>query len=424
MIPRSFLQVVVAPFAAGILILPCGGAFAQAASPSFTVNDLVKIALEKYEPLKIQESKAREAAALGRHLGEWYNPEVGLSAGRKTSGDVSGRQFGATVTQRISFPGKKGIMEEIALREEVRARLGLEEMKLFIRYEVTRLAYEYAHHQERTGHIRDRLKRLRLISAYMQGRILISPQKRVERSIIQSRIALLEREVYRIGTDMKAAFARLNLYAGIPGDALPGVKVKWFTRAPELDDREAADRAKSRGYLVRIQKEALESARKETALSGRNACPDVGITAYYNDEKTDVAERSFGGGVSFPLPLFSRNRHAMEMSGHREKAEEYRLRHAEHSVTEQVRELFARYEYASAMVKNFSMKDIGGLEDDMRYTDAEFRRGRVALATYLDMDTQTHEMLEEIYRSQLDLVNVYTSILFLAAEERPVEGDL
>jgi hypothetical protein len=59
----------------------------------------------------------------------------------------------------------------------------------------------------------------------------------------------------------------------------------------------------------------------------------------------------------------------------------------------------------------------------MRYADEEFRRGRVTLATYLEMDAQTHEMIEMIYSSQVALVRSYTSLLFLAAEERDVGGD-
>ncbi len=406
-------------------ILLAGGTLnAQVATPSYTVDDLVRIALEKYEPLKAQEAKVRENAALGRHLGEWYNPEFSFSAGQKTADGASGREFGASVTQRISFPGKKGLMEEMALLEEGRARLSLDEMKLFLRYEVTRLAYEYAHNLQRKGHIGDRLRRLQLINAYMQGRIMISPQKRVERSIIQSRIALLEKEVHRIGTDIRTAFERLNLLTGMTGDTLPDVKVKWFSAAPALNETDLSVRAVRAGFPVRAQREALKSAAREKALAERNAYPDVGVSVYYNDEKVTAQERSIGGGVSFPLPLFSRNRHAADMGAEKERAEDLHLKHLERSTAVQMKELFARYGYASAMVGNFRVSGIGELKEAMRYTDAEFRKGRVTLTTYLDMDAQTHEMFEEIYRTQLDLVNVYTSILFLAADERPVEGDL
>jgi len=266
--------------------------------------------------------------------------------------------------------------------------------------------------------------RLRLVNTYMQGRILVSPQKKVERSIIRSRIAMLEKEVHRIGTDIRAAFERLNLYAGLPGDALPEVKVKWFSAGPDLDGADLVARAGSSGFAVRIQREALKGARREKALAERNALPDIDVSLYYNDEKTDVKDRRVGAGVSFPLPVFSRNRNAVAMGEEREKAEEHRLKYLENSAAVQMKELLARYDYAAAMVKNFPVKGVGDLEDAMRYTDAEFRRGRVALTTYLEMDTQSHEMLEEIFSAQLDLVNMYTSILFLSAQERPVEGDL
>jgi hypothetical protein len=250
--------------------------FAQSSPPSYTVESLVGIALEKYEPLKTQGAKARQAAAAGRHLAEWYNPEIGFSAGRKTAGNASGHLFEASVSQRISFPGKKSIMEEIALKEETRARLGIDEMRLFIRYEVTRLAYEYAYHRQRASHVRDRLDRLRLINTYMQGRIVIAPEKRVERRIIQARTALLEREVHRIGTDTKAAFARLNLYTALPSDTLPDVKVRWFARAPEVNAASLAERARRNGFLVREEGGARGRAEGTETRGARRQFPEVG----------------------------------------------------------------------------------------------------------------------------------------------------
>jgi len=59
----------------------------------------------------------------------------------------------------------------------------------------------------------------------------------------------------------------------------------------------------------------------------------------------------------------------------------------------------------------------------MRYADREFRRGRVQMVTYLEMDTQTHEMVESIYESQMELVRVYTALLFSAAMDREVNGN-
>jgi hypothetical protein len=96
--------------------------------------------------------------------------------------------------------------------------------------------------------------------------------------------------------------------------------------------------------------------------------------------------------------------------------------HVARLLTQKVRELYAHYELAGKMVERFSMARVPALEGSMRYADSEFRKGRVALGTYLEMDTQTHETLEMMYASQIDLVNLYTSLLFLAAEEREVRG--
>jgi cobalt-zinc-cadmium efflux system outer membrane protein len=258
----------------------------------------------------------------------------------------------------------------------------------------------------------------------MQGRIVVSPQKRVERDIIRSRIALLEREVHKIGSDTKAAFTRLNLYTGLPDKDHYDVMVKWFSTAWSIDTAGMAAKAAEKGFTVRMLRKEAAVMAKEKELGEKGIYPDVDVSLYYNDEKIDTAERSIGGGVSFPLPVFSTNKNAVKRSVEKEKAARLELDYATREAAHMVKELAARYEYAAEMVKNFPVSDIDRLEKSMSYADSEFRKGRVALTTYLEMDASAHEMLEEIFLAQLDLVNLYTSLLFLAAEERPVSGDL
>lgn len=393
------------------------------AQKQYSLEELVRLALEKYEQIKIEESKIREARELGKHLSEWYNPELGIAAGKKSSDGASGPEWSATVTQRLSFPGKKGLMEEIALIEQSRAQLSTAELKLFVRYEVTRLAYEYAYHLQRKRHVADRLKRFQLIHAYMAGRIVVPPEKKVEQAIVQTRIAMLQKEVYKVDADIASVCARMNLFTGFSGFH-PEIKVRWFQRPPSVEGDILMKKAKEFSFPVRLQKEMLAAAQKNKELEERIAYPDVGISLYYNDARAEVHERSFGGGLSFTIPLFSRNRHAVAIAEEKIKAEEQKLVLAQKRAVEDMKALLAQHEYIGAMLAKFSINDIKNIEEKMRYTDLEFKKGRVPLTMYLEMDASVHGMLEEIFHLQLDLVSIHTSLRFLAAEEVLLEGDL
>ncbi len=397
-------------------------AFADDSVRVYTLSQLVERALSAYGPLSAGQHRIKEQKALVEHEKRWNNPSIGLELGRKSVDGATGNLYGLSITQNIHFPGKRGLLAEIARFEENKAKLGLEEMRLFIRYEVARLAYEYAQAWERTGHIRDRLERLRLINSYMKGRVLVSPQKIVEKEIITLRIAGLEKELHKIRSDLKAAYARLDLYAGLDEKEPPEIRIDWFSKAPALSLDSLIAGAAGNGFAVRMQREAVRAAGNEAALARREPYPDIGISLFFQQDRVDTTERTFGGGVSFPIPIISQNRHAVDRFREKEEAERRMEEHVARLLTQKVRELYAHYELAGKMVERFSMARVPELEKSMRYADSEFRKGRVTLVTYLEMDTQIHETLEMMYSSQIDLVNLYTSLLFLAAEEREVRG--
>ena len=401
----------------------CYPLFAQGGPGRYPLKTLITRSLEKHAGIASQSSRIQEYRELEKHVQRWENPSLGLELGKKTAEGESGTVYGLSLSQIISLPGKKEIMSGIARLEANKAALGLDELKLFIRYEVVRLSYEYMIIYERTRHMRERLGRLRLVNSYMQGRLLVSPQKIVEKSIIQSRIAILEKELAGVKTSLKTAFSKLNIYASLKDVQPPEIELSWFRKSPPVSRDDFMEGAMKNSFLLRVQQTELAAAEKNAALAGAQVYPDIGISVFYQKDTTDAGERTIGGGVSFPVPLLSQNRHAVRQHEARFKSEELMLRHLRNTVKEQMKGLFARYEYAASMLEKFPLAMMNTLEQSMRYADREFRRGRVQMVTYLEMDTQTHEMVESIYESQMELVRVYTALLFSAAMDREVNGN-
>ena len=110
---------------------------------SYSIDELVSRSLKNYELLK----KAREEIKRHRHARDqaaaWENPEISASAGYKKD-TSSGYLYGLSLSQSIPWPGKKSSLQAMIQKNQEVARLAHEEMKLYVRHEVTRLAFRYS----------------------------------------------------------------------------------------------------------------------------------------------------------------------------------------------------------------------------------------------------------------------------------------
>ncbi len=384
---------------------------------TYSVDEIVSMAKSNYALLVSEREKANESRYAARQAKELHNPTLGIEYGHKRLGGTEYSFFGLSASQDIPITGKRTLRYEMAKIEENLALLSFDEMNTFIQHEVTRLSYEYAVSLYRSQHIKDRLRRLALINSYIKGRVLIAPQKIVESKILETKVLGLERDVQRLVTDQRLAYEKLNLYAGIKGDSLPFIQVDWFDHAPEIKLSVILEKSRSNGFAIRRQKEYLKKAEKRITLARREPYPDPTLMMYYNEQSPSPSERTFGGGISFPIPLFSINKNEIARFEAAARSEEALLEYAARAVESELSRLYAEYVFAAAQLKRFPVKLMDKLESDMRYADEEFRKGRVDFQTYFEMERQTHETLEYVLDNQLSLVNLHNGILFLTGEK-------
>ncbi len=397
--------------------------YAEERSVVYTPDELVTRALSQYKLLTAQKLRIDEFRYGKKGAVMWQNPRFDITMGRKSVKERSGYHFGFGVEQGIHYPGKRQLREEIVRFEENRARLSYEEMRSYVRHMVTLHTYKYAAQLQKAIHASGRLKRLRLIGAYMRGRRVVSPQRIIERRIINTRILMLEQDLSRVRADTKVAFLKLNVYTGLPVDALPDVRVTWYTEAPVLDFSGIMKRAKEESYAVRKQDEVVKKSGKEHELAKRERYPDFGFSLFYNEEDAGEKERIVGGGISIPLPLLNRNQYAIDRSRVQMERNRAILLNTRRKLVAELASLFEEYRLYSSLIRKFSINDVKSIEASMRYADREFRKGRVVLQTYLEMDAQSHELLEAVLNAQIRLVEVHSAILYLANVKGGVPSD-
>lgn len=416
---EAFYRAVIACLCAAAYLLPARAADGPART--YTVDELIAMALSRYEELAAQGERVKEYGHAARQAGEWQNPVIGGELSRKSTNRYSWEEYAFSLTQPVYFPGKQKLRREIARFDENMQLLSADEMKLYMQHEVTRLSYEYAIRQFRARHLEERQGRMKLLNGYMKGRVIIAPQKIVESNIVQYRLMLLEKELLRLETDQRLSYELLNLYTKMNEPALPNIQVDWLEKAPPLALDGLIERADESSFVVLKQKDFLKKAEKEIELAEGEPYPDVGVSVFYSEQELEeLRERTFGGGLAFPIPVLTRNKNAIERFRAKAKSEKLLLEHAKNSVRNEIRRLHAEYEYASSMMRRFPMAIMGRIENAMRYADAEFLKGRVDFQTYLDMETQSHETLETVMDTQMDVVRLYTGMMFLSAQGPPL----
>jgi len=160
----------------------------------------------------------------------------------------------------------------------------------------------------------------------------------------------------------------------------------------------------------------------KTEYQRKKASPDVGISFFYNEENAVDTERSFGAGISIPIPILDRNASGIKASEKETEVRKLEMQYARRNLNREMSTLFSEYSTATGLVNSFSIDRIQGLLKAMRYANSEFKRGRVSLQTFLEMDNQYNDVIESTYDTQVRLVVTYTGILYNAAITQPVEG--
>ncbi len=153
-------------------------------------------------------------------------------------------------------------------------------------------------------------------------------------------------------------------------------------------------------------------------MAKKESLPDFGVSVNYEQERFGGAgEKTFTGGATVKLPLFSNNRAGRREARNMFKKEKLRAELIRLELQSELPGLFTDYETAAAILDKFKFNDDATVEKQMKYADTEFRKGRFQYQTYLDLDHQSHELLKTVLDAQVRIVTIYTKILFLAGED-------
>lgn len=381
-------------------------------SGEYSVSDLIKRALGRSEIIFAQKLLIEEKSFFKKHKAAWMNPSMDLSLGRKNTDGTNGVTFDMSIFQPFYYPGKQKLRSEVVEMAEKMAGLSLIEVKLAIRYEVLRLAYEFIVAREKSNHAQERVERFRLMQRFMRGRPFVSPKKRVERDIVEKKLLIFQKELFKLRSRQDIIWERLNVYLDYPEKI--HVKAALFKRGIDISLERFMREAMKNNTSIRFRSLKVKKSIKEKKLSEKEAYPDFGISAYYSRESARERDTFFGAGITFVLPVLNRNQNQIRSLSSRIKSEKLRMDFEKRLVRQRLKARFREYTAARKILQKLPLSLIKRLHSQLAYADREFRRGRLDLLTFLEMESGVFNTHIAIFNAQLDYVKDYITLLSIS----------
>ncbi|OHB71125.1 MAG: hypothetical protein A2W23_04490 [Planctomycetes bacterium RBG_16_43_13] len=393
----------------------------------YTLADLVERALSNSDYISSYKARVEGKRFAAMQARAWQNPSLDISGGKKYLSDggpfSSGPSYGVALTQPFYFPGKQelraGIIDLEADVENVRQR----DAELSVTVDVVRLAYEYTFNREKVKFVEERQKRFELIRSFLTSRPFASPQKKAESRIVESRIRNLTADGLRSQAELNASLERINLYVALKGGDYPDIELPRFNGKRIPDKEYWLSKAIENNLDVSAQKLLVTIATKETELAKKEALPDFAVSTFYDESRTQEREKTMGIGISLPLPIFNQNEKGIRSAEKNIQAEKSALDFQYRQLDSSLSALLVELEMARKRVLQYHNTLLSTMENELKETDEEFRKGRVDLLVFLELDTETSETFNRVLEAHYLLMEKVTT-LFLLSGERNIISEL
>ncbi|TGN16938.1 hypothetical protein EHS15_18790 [Leptospira idonii] len=384
-------------------------------SKEFTLSSIVETA-EKNSPLLTAIHSDLESLFYKRKQeGKTQNPSVYIDYGQRSAANEAGAEYALSVEQPIYFPGRKEL-KQLLVDNESRI-LEIQRMEAFnsIRLNSIKFAYRFLIATEKKNHIKERLRRLSLVESYIKSRPFVTPQAKTDLFIIEAKILALKKYFNDLELDAARDYESLNLY--LRQESIPNLKIPYFTAGIQFNLKELEEKAISGNPSVLAAKGELEKSKTELKLANLEKYSDYSVTGQVGEDKSGVANRFFDFGLKFRLPVWDQYQNKVASAEMNLKAKQERLVYHENLIQKSFKQAYLEYEQSKADLQIYDLKQFNRIERDLNFADQEFKKGRIQLVSYIELESQLHEADHAILNVQLAHLEALLNLLYITNEK-------
>lgn len=403
-----------------LLVWPSGPAAAEA----ITLDEALRIALERSPALAVEQAAVAEAEARLVGAGIWQqNPEANIEAAARLGPEDPTADWSVGLAQAFPLGGQRGkrvaagraeVMQAQAAREAVRIDVRVRVHQAFLDALLAReaLLIEQAHAELSAA-----------LAAAAQRRLDMGATGRLEVDVARIEVGRSAGRVAAARGAVRTASTRLAEAMGVDPAAPPeatGVLEPPSGEVPTL--AVLTESAQGGRVELKVVDQALAAAHARRAAAEADAIPDLTVSLSFGREAN--TETLVGGGLSMPIPLFNTNQGPIAEASAAAARLEAEKSAIKYRIQQEVAAAVAELQTAIEVEQALRGQVLQPLDDSLGLLQRAFESGKIAGSEVLVLRSEFRESrlewltaLAAAHRARLHLDQV-TGRLLVPQEPR------
>lgn len=372
---------------------------------ALTPQKLAELALARTPLMK---ANLEEISALSKEInqsGLWKNPTLTMQTGRARTGRDFGYVMDLTMMQTIPWPGALQVVRRQSELARDLTKLSTKQAELRLYHLALLMGLELASLEKIDGINRLRRSRLNAIKKYIDAKVVVSDNDRIEAGMIHNQILLVDNFTFDLQTRIKSLKSKLKRLTGVEVHAvklfegeLPPINKNSFLK--ELDNSPNWQMQKKR---VELAKEEVKKVQYETR-------PEFELGLNYRIEHLRPENEFVHANIGVTLPLWDRGQYREQVANAKLRREEAISKIREINLMDRFDETYQKVELNYFQSKNFAITKIDELEKKIKSAEAAFKRGRITAVTLLQYDNQIQDSVNISVLSRYDFYSYLADI--------------
>ncbi len=381
-------------------------------SYSMGLTEISQIAIERSSSLNAKEMEGRALQSEASQRGRWQNPQLMGQFGTLKSGSMTGATAEVSFSQSVPLSDKFSLRKEMTLLAVENHKKQTEFFKSWISHQAILATWKVYVTSELLKHGVERTKRISLVKRYLETRPRVTIKQRVELSIVTSMLHQLEKQQDIKQHDYGTAKSDLEFWLG---KSLADSEIPFALpdRYRFVDDR-SLDTSKS--IEVAEARSSVKIAQIDSQLASKERRPDLFLGGGYRVEDVQPKNQFSYAIVGLNIPLWDTGSSRIEAARVREIRDQKKLEETEKQLLRKQQKQIELVKLSIKQLKRFPKKYITQNEKAVKEAETGFRQGLLDVNTFLLAETQSHEVIDQVFLSWLGYLDNLSTLQLMKGE--------
>ena len=377
------------------------------------LGEITTMAIERSSSLSAQEMESRALQSESYLKGRWQNPQVMGQFGTLKSGNIRGSTVEVSFSQPIPLSDKYSLRKDIANMALENQRKQTDYFKQWVSHQAILATWRVYVTFELLKHGTERTKRLSLVKKYLETRPRVTIKQRVDMSIISSTLYQLEKMQDMKKHDYEMAQSDLEFWLGrkLAEGEVPFKLPDHYTFIEEhpLDTSKDIELVHAKN-IVNISQLDLELASKERR-------PDLFLGGGYRVENVTPQNHFSYAIVGLNIPLWDTGSSRVEAARVRQRRDQKILEETERKLILKQEKQIELVKFSIEQLKRFPKKFVHSHELAIKEAEFGFRQGLLDVNTFILAETQSHEVIDQVFVSWIGYLENMSSLQLMKGEK-------